>query len=117
MNVGRKFGLTLLAIVVLWAVTPALACLAPSAHLSCCQGMEMQHCASPATMQCGDCCRVRPADAPQLPGPAVNHAVGSAPLPAPAALAFLPAAGRAIPLASETPIPPGSPGVASILRI
>lgn len=119
MYMGRKGAFVLLAIVVLWAATPALACLTPMAHRSCCQGMAMRDCASPAMMHCGDCCRVQPADAPLLPrsASAVDHAVGSMPSPVPTALALLPAAGQAILLVSVTPLPPGSPGIGSILRI
>jgi len=119
MQLGKKGAFVLLAIVVFWAATPALACLTPTVHSSCCKGMAMQGCGSPAMMHCGDCCRVQPADAPLLPGSAgaVDHAVGSAPSPAPTALALPPDAGYAIPLASESPLPPGSPGAGSILRI
>lgn len=67
MHMGRKGAFVLLAIVALWAATPALACLTLVAHRSCCQGMAMRDCASPAMMQCGDCCRVQPGDAPLLP--------------------------------------------------
>jgi hypothetical protein len=119
MRVGRKSAFVLLAIVVLWAATPALACLTPPAHRSCCQGTMMRDCDSPAAMQCGDCCSVQPADAPLLPVPAnaVDHAVGSVTAAAPAALVLLPAAGSAIVHTIETPHPPGSPGAGSVLRI
>ena len=117
MHMGRKGAFLLLAVVVLWAATPALACLTPAAHRSCCQGMAMQDCASPAMMHCGDCCSVQPGDAPLLPGSAVDHVVGFVTAAAPAVVALLPAAGNAARLASETPLPPGSPGVGSILRI
>ena len=119
MPMSRKGAFVLLAIVILWTATPALACLTPTAHRSCCQGMVMQDCGSAVMMHCGDCCSVRPADAPLLPGStsAVDHAAGSVPSPAPAALALPPAAGHAIPLASESPLLPGSPGLGFILRI
>lgn len=119
MHVGRKGAFVLLAIVVLWAATPALACLMPSAHPSCCQGMSMQNCSAPAMMQCGDCCSVHPADAPLLPGSAgaIDHLAGSVTSPASTALALSPAAGQVTLLVSESPLPPGSAGVGSILRI
>ena len=120
MHVGKKGALVLLAIVVLWAATPALACLTPTtAHRSCCKGMAMQGCDSAAMMHCGECCRMQPADAPLLPGSAnaVDHAVGSVPSPAPTALALPTAIGNPILLAFEAPLPPGSPGAGSILRI
>lgn len=119
MHMGRKGAFLLIAVAVLWTVTPALACLTPSAHRPCCQGMAMQDCSSPAMMQCGDCCSVQPTDAPVLPGSAgaVDHSVGSVPSPNPIALALPPAANHAALPASETPLPPGSPGGGSVLRI
>jgi hypothetical protein len=119
MRMGRKGALLLLAVMVLWAVTPALACLARMAQPSCCQGTAMQDCASPAMMQCSDCCRVQPADAPLLPGSAsaVDHAAGSLPSPAATELVVLPEAGEEILLAFEAPPPPGFSGAGSILRI
>lgn len=119
MHMGRKSAFVLLAIAVLWAVTPAFVCLTPTAHRSCCKVMAMQGCDSPAMMHCGDCCSLQPADAPLLPGStsAVDHAAGSVPSPVPTALTLLPAAGHAISLASESPLPPGSPGLGFILRI
>ncbi len=109
----------MLVMVVLWAVTPALACLTPSMHRSCCQSMGKADCNSQATMQCGDCCHVQPADAPLAPGSAgvVDHAAGSASSPNPVALALPPDASHAIVPATEAPLPPGSPGIGSILRI
>lgn len=119
MRMGRKGALVLLLMMVLWAATPALACLTPSAHRSCCQGMAMQECSSPAMMQCGDCCRVQPADAPLLPGSAgaVDHSVGYVPSPSLIALALPSLARHATMPVSEAPLPPGSPATGSILRI
>ena len=119
MRMGKKGAFLLPAVMVLWAVTPALACLTPMAHRSCCQGMVMGDCASPAMMQCGNCCRVQPTDAPLLPGSAsaVDHAAVSLPSPAAAALALPPGAGQAILPVFEPPFPTGSPGAGSILRI
>ena len=119
MQMGGKGAFFLLVVVVLWAVTPALACLTPMAHRSCCQGMAMRDCSSSAMMQCGDCCRVQPADAPLLPGSAsaVDHAVGSIHSPAATELALPPGAGQATLLAFEAPPPPGFSGAGSILRI
>lgn len=117
MHMGKKGAFLSLAVVVLWAATPALACLTPVAHHSCCQGMAMQNCGSAVMMHCGDCCSVQPGNAPLPPGSAIDHVVGSVTAAAPAVMAVLPAAGDAALLASETPLPPGSPGVGSILRI
>jgi hypothetical protein len=119
MHVGKKGAFVLLAIVVLWAATPALACLRPAAHRSCCEGMAMQGCECPAMMQCGDCCRIQPAGAPLLPGSsgAIDHASGSLPSPAATAQALPPAASSAILHAPEAPLPPGSSGFGSILQI
>lgn len=119
MRMGRKGAFFLLVVAVLWAVIPALACLAPAAHHSCCQGKVMGDCTSPAMWQCGNCCRVQPADAPLLPGSAsiVSHTVGSVSSPAPYAQALPPDTGDAMVPVSEAPLPPGSPGAGSILRI
>ena len=118
MRVGRK-GVLLLPAMVLWAIMPALGCLTALAHRSCCDGMAMGGCSSAATMQCSDCCGVQPADAPLLPGStcAVDPGVGSVAPPSAGALVVLPAADGAILSASETPLPPGSSGGGSILRI
>lgn len=118
MHVGRKGVFVLLAIVVLWAAIPAVACLMPSAHSSCCHGMPTQDCSAAVMMQCGDCCSVR-SGTPLLPGSAVaiDHAAGSAPSPALTALALPPVARNANLFVSGTKLPPGSPGVGSILRI
>lgn len=79
----------------------------------------MQDCGSPASMQCGDCCRVQPSNAPLLPESATAaHSMGaSVPPAAPAALLPPASAGDAIRLASDTPTPPGSPAAGSVLRI
>lgn len=79
----------------------------------------MRDCGSPAMMQCGDCCRVQPVDTPLLPGSAgaVDHSVGFVPFPNPIALALPPAASHTTHPVSEAPLPPGSPGGGSILRI
>jgi hypothetical protein len=119
MHMGRKGAFLLLAVMILWAVAPALACVTLMAHRSCCQGMAMQDCASSAMMQCGDCCRAQPTDAPLLPASAsaVDHALGSGPSLTATELALLPGAGQAILLAFEAPPPPGFSGGGSILRI
>lgn len=119
MRMGRKGAFFLLVVAALWAVIPALACLAPAAHHSCCQGKVMGDCCAPAMWQCGDCCRVQPADAPLLPGSAsaAEHLIGSAPSPALFAQALPPETGTAMVPVSEAPLPPGSPGADSILRI
>lgn len=119
MRMGRRGAVALLVVAVLWAAMPALACLTRLERPSCCQGMEMAECNSPAMMQCGDCCSVRPADVPLLPGSAgaVDRVVGSVASAAPFAIALPPAAANLISPASETWLPPGSPGVVSVLRI
>ena len=119
MHVGRKSAFVLLSIVVLWAATPALACLMPMAHGSCCQGMAMQDCASQAMVHCGDCCRVQPTQTPLLPGSAgaANHAVGSVPAAARTGLAVPLDVGSATVFSSEAPPPPGALGLGSVLRI
>lgn len=116
---GKKGALVLLVTVLLWAATPALACLVPVAHRSCCQQMEMQDCSSSAMMQCDDCCSVHPVDMPLLPGSAVtvDHAVGFMPAPGSIALALPADEGSRILSAAEAQLEPGSPGAGSVLRI
>ena len=118
MHVGKRGAFLLLLIAVLWAATPALACLMPMPHSSCCQGMAMQNCSAPAMAHCGDCCRMQPNDAPLPPGSAsaVSYAVGTVPA---ARIGFiLPQhAGRALLPSSETPPPHAPFSLGSILRI
>ncbi|MFP5206759.1 MAG: hypothetical protein ACLGSH_15505 [Acidobacteriota bacterium] len=118
MQVGKKGAFVLLLIAVLWAAAPALACVMPMAHGSCCQGMGMQDCASPAMMHCGDCCRMQSSNAPLPPGSAgaADHAIGSVPAASGIVLVLLPDTGSAVLPGVETP-PPGSRGRGSILRI
>jgi len=119
MKMGPKGAVVMLVVAVLWAAIPALACLTPAAHHSCCHGMTMADCGSPAMMQCGDCCRAQPAGAPLLPGSAgvVDHCVGSAASLVPTTLTLPhPAVNRILP-ASETPLSLASPGSGSVLRI
>jgi hypothetical protein len=118
MHVSKKGAFLLLSIVALWAATPALACLMPMPHGSCCRQMEMQGCAAPAMAHCSDCCRMQPTDAPVPPGSA--SAVSYALVTAPAArlgLILPQNAGRAILPSSEAPPPHGLFGLGSILRI
>ncbi len=119
MHMGRKSAVVLLAIVVLWAAMPALACLAPTGRAACCQSMAMQDCGSPAVMHCSSCCRIQPADTPLIPGSASisDHMAGLAQCAVPAALVPLPVAGNGILRTAAIPPLPGSPGNGSVLRI
>ncbi|HEU5352169.1 MAG TPA: hypothetical protein VFU55_11285 [Terracidiphilus sp.] len=116
---GRKGAFVMVAVMVLWAVTPALACLAPAAHRSCCGGMVMNECHSPAMVQCDDCCNAQPADSPLLPDAAVtiDHLVAPAPSSVSIARMLPEVAANAILPAAEAPLPSGSPGSGSVLRI
>ena len=65
MQVSTKNAWIMLAIIVLWAALPGLACLAPAAHQDCCQQM-MQDCGSSMAMTDPSCCKVHSSD-PSMP--------------------------------------------------
>lgn len=127
MRVGRKGALLLLAVVVLWAAAPALACLTPAANAECCRNMNMACCRgmhmrghdSSAPAYCGDMCRLRRADAALLPGSdsTVDHAVCLAESAVPAAAVLPPASGCEAALPPDPSPPPDSAGEGSVLRI
>ncbi|HEX4037692.1 MAG TPA: hypothetical protein VHX37_06510 [Acidobacteriaceae bacterium] len=117
MHVGRKGAFALLMVAVLWTVMPAFPCLMPAGQASCCSGMNMQDCGSPAMMPCGNCCRLQSGNAPLLPEFVRTHAASFVAIAVPAARIVPTSAGNAIPLAPETQPPPGSPGTGSLLRI
>ena len=110
-------------IAVLWAVTPALACLVPTHHMTpaehaCCLKMAQQ-CGSSAMPSSHSCCQARQRDTAISPVP-------SYPPNRPFVLAIVPSASialvdSALTFASlpamETPPPESSPGSISVLRI
>jgi hypothetical protein len=118
MRVGRKGALVLLAVVVLWAATPALACLTPAAQHACCQGM-MQGCGSSPMMTNHACCRVQP-PAPADPSgaaSAADHAFQCAQLPVRVATLAPPSSTTVSNRITGAPPPESLPGNNSILRI
>jgi hypothetical protein len=123
MQVSRKGALAMLVITVLWAVTPAIACMIPlrpmtQAEHECCKKMA-QKCGSSAMPSSHSCCQgheregavspvptyspTRPFDVAIIPQTAVLLIARKPILPASAAL--------------EAPPPEASPGCSSILRI
>lgn len=123
MQVSRKGALAMLVVTVLWAVTPAIACMIPTrpmtqAEHECCKKMADQ-CGSSAMPSNHSCCQgherdtavspvptyslTRPFDVAIVPQTAVRLIAGEPILPTSAAL--------------EAPPPDASPGCSSILRI
>jgi hypothetical protein len=60
MQRSGRGAIVLLAVVVLWAATPTLACLLPAAQHGCCHGMT-QHCGSTAKSGTA-CCQAHQSD-------------------------------------------------------
>ena len=123
MQVSRKGALAMLVITVLWAVTPAIACMIPlrpmtQAEHECCKKMAQQ-CGSSAMPSSHSCCQghereeavspvptyspTRPFDVAIIPQTAILLIASEPILPTSAAL--------------EAPPPEASPGCSSILRI
>ena len=123
MQVSRKGALAMLVITVLWAVTPAIACMIPlrpmtQAEHECCKKMAQQ-CGSSAMPSSHSCCQgheregavspvptysaTRPFDVAIIPQTAVLLIASEPILPASAAL--------------EASPPEAFPGCSSILRI
>jgi hypothetical protein len=75
MHNRSKGAILMLAIVVLWATLPGLACLAPAMHDSCCQQM-MQDCGSSMVMANPSCCKVHSSDT-SVPPAQANTADGA----------------------------------------
>lgn len=90
MNWSRKGALLMLVVAVLWATTPAFACLltAQSAQPpACCHGM-MHHCGAMGASMSSPCCSARPQEIAVAPVPPFTpeHAQRLALLPHHAAL-------------------------------
>ena len=123
MQVSRKGTLAMLVITVLWAVTPAIACMIPlrpmtQAEHECCKKMAQQ-CGSSAMPSSHSCCQgheregavspvptyspTRPFDVALIPQTAVLLITSEPTLHSSAVL--------------EAPPPEASPGCSSILRI
>jgi hypothetical protein len=117
LQVDRKSGWFLLAIMLLSAALPSVACLATARHSACCQQM-MQDCGSSMAMA-DTCCKMRSTD-PGMPPALASHPgsnVLSSHLVVAAILMPAPANDGAVTAFAETP--PRAPATdrSSILRI
>jgi hypothetical protein len=116
-GVDRKSGWFLLAIMLLSAALPSLACLATARHTACCQQM-MQDCGSSMTMA-DSCCKMRSTDT-NMPPALVSHPESDSSLSQLVVAAILmPAPVNDAALVTSAETPPGAPacGRSSILRI
>jgi hypothetical protein len=123
MQVSRKGALTMLVVTVLWAVTPAIACMIPlrpmtHAEHECCKKMAQQ-CGSSAMPSSHSCCQGHQREGAISPVPTYSptRPFDVAIIPQTAVLLV---ASEPILLASgalEAPPPEASPGFSSILRI
>lgn len=118
MRVNRKGAWFLLAIMLLSAALPSLACLATARHSACCQQM-MDNCGSSMTMA-DSCCKMRATDTNMPPAlasqPESNGVLAHVVAPA----ILMPAAVNDSAFAPSGETPPASPppsGRSSILRI
>lgn len=117
MRVNRKGGWFLLAIMLLSAAVPSLACLATARHSACCQQM-MDNCGSSMTMA-DSCCKMRATDTSMPPAlasqPESNGVLAHVVVP----VTFIPDPVNGSAFASSAEAPPGTPasGRPSILRI
>jgi hypothetical protein len=123
MRVNRAGALMMTMIAVLWAVTPAIACLVPMHQMTpaeheCCLKMAQQ-CGSSVMPSSHSCCQVHQRETAVSP-------VSTYPPNRPFALAIVPpssivladsAVTSAISPALEAPPPESSPGYISVLRI
>jgi hypothetical protein len=116
--VGSKGSWFMLAIVVLWAALPGLACFAPATQHECCQQM-MQDCGSSRAMADPSCCKVHSSDPNLPPAQASRPEVTSQPVHIfdSAKLAVASLDGAAVTRTAETPSGAIDSGHISILRI
>ena len=123
MRVSRKGALAMLVVTVLWAVTPAIACMIPlrpmtQAEHECCKKMAQQ-CGSSAMPSSHSCCRGREREGAvsQVPTYSPTRPFDVAIIPQMAVLLI--ASEPILPTlaAHEAPPPEASPGCSSILRI
>jgi hypothetical protein len=116
-QVDRKSGWFLLAIMLLSAALPTSSCLATARHSACCQQM-MQDCGSSMAMA-DTCCKMRSTDPGMPPALALHpgsNVLSSHPV---AAAILMPAPANDATLTTLAETPPGAPasGRSSILRI
>jgi hypothetical protein len=123
MRVSRSGALTMLVVTVLWAATPAIACLVPMRPMTqseheCCKKMAEQ-CGSSAMPSSHSCCQGQERDRAVSPVPTYSPtrpfavAIG----PQTAILLMATASVSTGSPALEAPPPESSPGCSSILRI
>ncbi len=117
MRVDRKSGWFLLAIMLLSAALPSLACLATARHTACCQQM-MQDCESSMTMA-DSCCKMRSTDTNMPPALASHPESTNLSSHLVVASILMPALVNDAALVTLAETPPGAPacGRSSILRI
>src|SRR5215470_5221526 len=116
MQVSRKGALTMLVITVLWAVTPAIACLIPlrpmtQAEHECCKKMAQQ-CGSSAMPSSHSCCQGHERDTAVSPVPTYSRARPFNTAIVPQAAILLIASEPTLPTSAalEAPPPEASPG-------
>jgi hypothetical protein len=123
MQVSRKGALAMLVITVLWAVTPAIACMIPlrpmtQAEHECCKKMAQQ-CGSSAMPSSHSCCQEHEREGAVSPVPTYSPTrpfdVAIIPQTAVLLIASEPTFQSSAVL--EAPPPEASPGCSSILRI
>jgi hypothetical protein len=123
MYVSRKGALTMLVVTVLWAVTPAIACMIPirpmtQAEHECCKKMAQQ-CGSSSMSSSHSCCQGHERDTAVSAVPTYSPTRPFDVAIVPQTAALLIASEPILPsvAALEAPPPEASPGCSSVLRI
>src|SRR5215471_3974165 len=123
MHVSRKGALAMLVVTVLWAVTPAIACMIPArpmtqAEHECCKKMA-QNCGSSLMPSSHSCCQVHDHDGRVIPVATYSPTRPFDVAIIPQADVQLSASEPSVPGSSvlEASPPEPSPGCSSILRI
>jgi hypothetical protein len=123
MDVNRKGALAMLVITVLWAVTPAIACMIPMrpmthAEHECCKKMK-QLCGSSAMPSSHSCCQGHERDTAVSPVPTYSPTRPFDVAIVPQTAVLLIASQPILPSSAqlEAPPPEPSPGCSSVLRI
>jgi hypothetical protein len=123
MHVGCKGALAMLVVTVLWAVTPAIACMIPvrpmtQAEHECCKKMAQQ-CGSSAMPSSHSCCQGHERDTAVSPVPTYSPTRPFDVAMVPQTAVLLIASEPILPTSAtlEAPPPEASPGCSSILRI
>ena len=123
MGVSRTGALMMTFVAVLWAVTPAIACLVPMQQLTpaereCCRKMAQQ-CGSSVMPSSHSCCQGHQRDTSVSPVPtyASTRPFSVAIVPKTSIILIDSAATLPLSPALEAPPPESSPGCSSVLRI